>query len=271
MRSEECGVRSEDKRRLGRPWAVHSAFRTPHSALRGFTLLEASLALVLSLMLVAAMLAFYTQVLSVRGNVVEEVQFLRTERLIMDRMTAELRGAVPGGSEFAGSDASVEFATAALPGPGVWAEPTATEQPPPAQQDLRVVSYHLLTEEDERGYPVVVGIARSMRTLVDPVPGPEEGVNFSTALLTDRFKFLFLRYTDGTRAVSPSSQRDLAEWAPNWSGRDLPVGIEITLGLEPLPENTDPLDYPYETFRRVVYIPAGRKATEEASGAGGAP
>jgi hypothetical protein len=232
------------------------------------------LALALSLMLVAAMLGFYTQVLGVRKSVVDEIQFIRTQRLIMDQMTAELRAAA-GGAQFSGSDFFVQFAAATLPGPGVWAEPDVTEEPPPAQQDLRVVSYYLQTEEDDRGQPYVVGIGRSVRTLLDPVPGPEEGVNIQATLLTDRFRFLSLRYSDGTPAVAPGGQRDLADWSPNWTGRDLPVGIEITLGVEPLPENTDPLDYPFETFRRVVYLPAGRKAdaagAEAGEGPGGAP
>jgi hypothetical protein len=35
----------------------------------------------------------------------------------------------------------------------------------------------------------------------------------------------------------------------------------VVLGIEPLPDGVDPVDYPYPVFRRVVYVPGGVKAT----------
>ena len=49
-------MRSGDKRRLRRPWTVHSAFRTPHSALRGFTLLELVLATAILLLMAGVLI-----------------------------------------------------------------------------------------------------------------------------------------------------------------------------------------------------------------------
>ncbi len=44
------------------------------------------------------------------------------------------------------------------------------------------------------------------------------------------------------------------EWQDNWSGRSAPPAIEISLGFEPLPEMTEPDEYPYELFRRVIFL-----------------
>src|SRR5690606_21423107 len=61
--------------------------------------------------------------------------------------------------------------------------------------------------------------------------------------LTARIGFLQFRYWDGTN------------WVDEWSGMDLPGGVEISLGREPAPVESPEEEYPYERFRRVVYLP----------------
>jgi hypothetical protein len=56
-------------------------------------------------------------------------------------------------------------------------------------------------------------------------------------------QFVRFRYWDGSA------------WLDDWNTPDLPVGVEISLGLEPLPVETSPDDYPFEQYRRVIYLP----------------
>ena len=75
----------------------------------------------------------------------------------------------------------------------------------------------------------------------------EEGEGIVVAFVTPHVKFLRLQYWDG------------GAWVPQWRQK-LPAAVEITLGFEPLPEGTEAEEYPYETFRRVVAIPAAAQA-----------
>ena len=36
------------------------------------------------------------------------------------------------------------------------------------------------------------------------------------------------------------------------------ISTSLWVPLEPLPEDTEPADYPFETYRRVVYLPAAQ-------------
>jgi hypothetical protein len=60
--------------------------------------------------------------------------------------------------------------------------------------------------------------------------------------LTERIQFLAFRYWNGK------------EWVESWSGMELPGGVEIILGHEPMPKDSGEV-YPYELMRRVVYLP----------------
>jgi hypothetical protein len=56
-------------------------------------------------------------------------------------------------------------------------------------------------------------------------------------------QFLRFRYYDGTN------------WLEAWSAPGLPVGIEVSLGVEPLPPESTADEYPFEEYRRVIYLP----------------
>lgn len=62
-------------------------------------------------------------------------------------------------------------------------------------------------------------------------------------LLTDRIRFMRLRYWDGK------------EWLDSWDAEQLPAGVEVTIGIEPLPEGMEAKDYPHEVFRRIIALP----------------
>ncbi len=212
-----------------------------------FTLTEVILAVALMLGLIGGVLGFYRHVSDVRGRLRTQTGALAAERLVMERITGDLRAAMGFPVRLQGSVHSVSFLSASLPGAAAWAVRKSTEDPIPPEHDLQLVGYRLATEEDEDGYEVIVGLERTCQKII-AAPDVEEGEEISVALLTGRFKFLYLRYWEGST------------WQETWTGRDLPQAIEITLGVEPLPEDTDPEEYEHEVFRRVVHVPAAKKA-----------
>jgi len=220
-------------------------------ARRGFTLIEVVLAVSLSLALVVAILAFYKQVTDVRAVVRAEAQIISDEQTIMGLMTQDLRSALVSALAAlaidGGASGQVRMATASLPGGISWVvqQATATEQYPP-QPDVQIVGYRLRVEEDDQGQPVITGLERTCQR-TPTLRTAEEGVDIQVTLLSSGMRFLYLRYWDG------------AAWQESWTTGDLPGAVEITLGREPLPDGSDPAEYPHSVYRRVVCVPAGVK------------
>ncbi len=219
-------------------------------ARRGMTLLEAILALGLALALVGGMVGFYREIVQARAAMMEQVEAVRARRHVMNRITDELRGALAQGPGVRGSDTGIRFMTAGVPGPAAWLELDATETPPPPEQDLRLVGYRIRYEETEDGDVVAVGLERTEQTLVEALVA-EEGREIRAALVSESIKFLRVQYWDGE------------VWFPS-PPEGMPTGVEIALGAEPLPEETDPLDYPYEVVRRVIALPAAQPPARQA-------
>ncbi len=218
----------------------------------GFTLMEVILAVALTVALVGGVFAFYLHGLKIRDRVNEQMDILLTERLIMDRMTSELRSAMEfrflqmgmtGGSEKA------QWISAQLPGPAAWAVRKSTDDPIPPETDIQIIGYRLRVDEDEEGQPVVEGIERISQKVLAPTTAeegePSEGKEIEVVLLSRRIKYLRFRYWDGV------------SWINSWDGGDLPGGVEISMGPYPLPEGTSHEDYDEEVFRRVVFVPGG--------------
>ncbi len=226
---------------------IGRSFRTSRPQPAGLTLVELILALALTVGLAGAVMGFYHQSTSLRESLLAQADFVAAQRSFMDQVTSELRGARRHrmtGITLEGGEMEMELVTTALPGPAVWVAPRITEQPPPVEHDLRLVGYRLGYEEDEAGNVFVSGLERTeQRRITAPVV--EEGEEITVELLTDRIRFLRLRYWDGSA------------WITSFSGGDFPEAVEVTVGRRPLPEATTPEEYPYETFTRVVYIPAG--------------
>jgi len=235
--------------------------RPPRCA-SGMTLIEVVLALALSAGLMGAALAFYNRAVAVRTGLEDRIRIIEGERMIMERITNELRGAMTYpflGMGMEGGAEEIRFINPTLPGPAVWAVRKSTDEPVAPQQDLQIVEYRLRGHEDEEtGQWVIDGLERTRQKIISAltVEGPPDERSDSTdpdeeswdrnvesALLCGGIKFLAFRYfQDGI-------------WLESWAGGDLPVAVEITMGLEPLPEDTPPEEYPYPVFRRVVYLP----------------
>lgn len=222
----------------------------------GFTLLEVVLAIGIAIGLLAVVLFFYRQIADLRTQLLTETERLSAVRLLMERLTADLRGArgdFYSGQGLSGDATSLQFVKVGLAPATAW---VASEwgRAAAAHTDLNVVSYGVSSTALGTNL-VVTGFRRAERPLVDPRPvaeenhsvpmvaAPTENARLAPEALTEAIRFVRFRYWDG------------ASWLDSWNGVDLPQGVEVSFGCEPLPEETAPEDYPYELFRRTIYLP----------------
>ncbi|NQU76414.1 MAG: hypothetical protein HQ546_08900 [Planctomycetes bacterium] len=215
-----------------------------------FTLVEVVLAVGLALGLMGAALGLYNHIASLRKNVLAELDRTAMCRSVMDRITDELRCAMiypflQAGLE--GDAGRVRFISATLPGAAAWAVRSGRDEPVPAEHDVEWIGYRLRIVEDEQGQERIDGLERTCQKLLTAMAA-EEGKQIRAELVAPSIRFLRLRFYDGTG------------WIESWTGGDLPMAVEITLGTGSVPEKMDVEDYlaAYETFRRVVAIPASK-------------
>jgi len=246
------------------------ATRTTQAAPRagGFTLLEILLAVAIVVGLMGTLFPFYTAALDARRAAEEAADFAAARRRIFDAMTAELHSATadtPLAGGFRGGTDFVEFPTALLPGASAWVQTNITEQPPAPTQDVPLVGYALRYAVDDSGEllldadgtPVVVGLERREQRVV-LAETAEEGVEIVPRLLTRGIKFLRVRYL-----AVPRPDLDEQPWQDQWEQEGMPAAVEISLGPRALPAGVEPAEYPYETWRRVVTLPAGGEQQRE--------
>jgi len=212
---------------------------------RGFTLLEAVLALTLAIGIIGGTMGLYDHAVTIRQRVSDESEVLTAERIIMDRVTQELRSAIVYpfvGLGLQGQEDSITFMTTTVPGPAAWAVRKGTEDPVPPETDLLLVTYRLRTYEDTYKMTQSAGIERTCQKILSS-PTATEGTEISTVLLTPYIQHLQFRFFDGST------------WTNVWQDKGLPLAVEIVMGFPPLPEETEVQDYPYPVFRRMVYLP----------------
>lgn len=222
---------------------------------RAFTILEVVLAVTIAVGLLLVLLTFYSQASQVRQDVMTEAGRISVIRLVMDRLTSELRS-IPSSDQIDaplwGGEATIGFISATAPAPQrtAWngSELGRLERP---EFDLHQITYAV-------GDGLLdLGIFRTESAWVEkPIAAsatPEadtetESQSSSIKPLAVDVEYLHFRYWDGT------------EWLPAWNQSSPPRAVEITLGVEPLPVDMLPEDYPYEVFRRVVALPSGMEA-----------
>lgn len=285
----------------------------PHrpKAHAGFTLVEVLLGVFIAVGLLLVVLYFYSRAAELRAQLLEETERLAAVRLVMDRLTTELRcahGPATARYPFVGQATALQFVTATHVRPTGWASGPSSRSSLP-DIGLKLVSYSLGSHQ-EGSNTVVSGLIRTERSPVatsspgaHPAPArpqqpkeplaPEEepsstdletsgsGSNVAVAPLRgsssrepatarvgpviEAIRFVRFRY----RAASPAAPEtrlhlkgrseqtgaSLEEWQETWTGPGLPQAVEVSLGTEPLPPDTAPEDYPYELFRRVIYLP----------------
>lgn len=232
--------------------------------LGGFTLVEVILAIGIALGVLVVALYFYGQAADLRARLLQESDVISSVRLAFDRFAADLRTAYAQPQiGFTGDEVSLRFVVAGLPGrstfkAGAWTRPVVQES------DLQIVSYGV-TRAIEGTNSIIGGLTRTEQALLETPPPVTNSTNATARVANglaepsaapaaapwiDTLHFIRLAYWDGTG------------WADKWDAPSLPAGVEVCIGVEPLPPGTDPLDYPYELFRRVIFLP-GSRGTEE--------
>jgi hypothetical protein len=236
---------------------------------RAFTLVEVILAISIAIGILVVALFFHSQASHLRAQLLDESDRIAAIRLVMERLTAELRSAFEQPQYgFTGDATSLRFVTAVAPAlPGRLA-------PAAPRTDLRLVSYNL-GKMLEGTNEIVTGLIRAEQPLVEALairgafaaPAPladaalTNTLDAATAMasgstnaparglepLTESIRFVRLWFWDGY------------EWSATWDSPQLPRGVEINLGTELLPEDGTLMDYPGDLYRRVVYLPASRE------------
>jgi len=231
---------------------------------RGMTLLEVVLAVTLAVAVLGGTLRFYHHALTVRTKLESAIHTIEVQGRLMDHISAQLRCAAEYrflGVSFQGDPQELRFVTAKVPGPHTWAFRSLTDDPVPPEQDLQQIGYRLrVPADDANDEGVVRGIEQThqkvlaVRVVEDPrglEPGREQRTlgdedasdTLETTLIGPGIEFLRFRYFRN------------GAWTDRWFRGSLPLGVEITLGVKPLPEGSDIDEYPYEVMRRVVYLP----------------
>jgi hypothetical protein len=234
---------------------------------RAFTLVEVILAISIAIGILVVALFFHSQATHLRAQLLDESDRIAAIRLVMERLTAELRAAFEQPQYgFTGDATSLRFVTAVAP-----ARPDRTGSALP-RTDLRLVSYRL-GKTLEGTNEIVTGLIRAEQPLVEapaargalalpatPVPADAtNALDFAAAVpestnalargpepITEAIRFVRLWFWDGY------------EWSATWDSPQLPRGIEINLGSQLLPEDGTLADYPGDLYRRVIYLPASR-------------
>ena len=200
--------------------------------------------------MIGGLLGFYRYAIEVRQTVLEEARLAATHRVVMDQLTNELRCATVApslGLTMNGGPDRIQFLTTVLPKPGIWDAKDSDKIQPRPTQDLRVLQYAIRIVMDEEDRPVVIGLECIWKTTLLP-KYTEENQNDPAVLMTPEYKFIRFRYHDG------------ANWGDTWSGGTLPIAVEITLGRQPLPDGSEPTDYPFDTHQRTIFIPGSGSA-----------
>ena len=214
----------------------------------GFTLIEVILAIVIALGVLVVVLNFYQQATNLRGQVLLETEKITAARLLMDRITSELRGALPDWSvapAFLGSSNAIQFIKADVPSFSAWTGGALGRSAVPVT-DLRRIEYRLESNDGTNVSGVVRSdepllVRRQLSALQDLVE-TNSPIGAAAAAVVEEVRYLQFRYWSGTN------------WVDSWGGSGSPAGVEVSLGAEAVTNGMDLAEYPGEIFRRVIYL-----------------
>ena len=250
-----------------------------HRLVNAFTILEVMLAIVIATGLLATAMYYYQQAARFRNDLLEETERISSARLILDRLSAELRCSLyhpvrrigaKGGSDW------IEFLKTSVPSQASWRIQTGSNPPSYPETGYRLIRYELIKKpilegpfdneanqlmveqvtsqiatepsvSDEALVPFMQGdainrIERRLLTAKSSTNNTVE-VRIDPVRITDRLKYLKFRYLNG------------GAWMDAWPGPQLPLGVEVNLGVEPMSATNLLEEYTNHVFRRVVRIP----------------
>lgn len=255
-------------------WRNIPAVAARHEGQRAFTLVEVILAIGIVVVLLIVALLFYRQAADLRNQILAESERCSTIRLLLDRLAADLREAMPNaesGHDFLGDPDSLSFVRPSL------AQPRTEAAGAAGLSGIVRITYAAVLGS-ERTNRAVIGFDRSegpprqvrpALSLADSTNASLTRVVVPAALdlaitntpaepLTELIHYVRFRYWDG------------AAWVSGWANAAPPPGVEIILATDPAAEtDVEPLEsdtevanageYPLGAFRRVVFLPAGQQ------------
>lgn len=228
----------------------------------GFTLVEVVLAIVIAVGLLSGVLLFYRQAATLRADILHQTDQISALRLVMDRIASELRtipaSAGKGVHLLQGDSHSLRLLRTGVPSRSPWRGGTLGRTAV-AEADLVEVLYRSVADTNEGGiyreeHAFTPGAAVSTNLVTEvEAPSTNSVPGMTASPLTEEIRYLRFRYWDGS------------QWTSTWERDNPPRGVEVTLGIEPLPEESNldassatpetPEDYPFEVFRRTIAIP----------------
>ena len=260
-----------------------------HRLVDAFTILEVMLAIVITTGLLATAMYYYQQAARFRNDLLEETERISSARLILDRLSAELRCSlhhparrigVKGGSDW------IEFLKTSVPSRASWRIQTESTPPSYPETGYRLVRYELLKKpilegplDNEANQQMVehmtsqsaaesgvTGEALASLMQGDAINRTEQRlltakastnnvveVRINPVRITNRLKYLKFRYLNG------------GAWMDAWPGPQLPLGVEVSLGIEPMSATNLLEEYTNHVFRRVIRIPSSAALLTTAS------
>jgi len=211
------------------------------------TLIEVMLAIGIATGVMGGAMAFYQHALKVREGVLESIRAVEANRRVMDLMTKELRAATVHNFTKTGLEGQADeiaFVTTSLPGAEAWILGEREDRAVIPSHDLTIVGYCLRYSEDpETGQTLIDGLERTLQKVLT-LPVTDEELDIESTLVSPYVAFVNLRYFHQ------------GAWLDSWTGGDVPMAVEITLGVEPLAEGLEPDEYDSDSLKRVVFIPS---------------
>jgi type II secretory pathway pseudopilin PulG len=243
-----------------------------------FTLLETLLAVVIATGLLSTAMYFYQQSSRFRNDLILENERIASARLIINRMSSELRSTLTHpklGIGLKGGSNWIEFLKTSTPSRGSWKISTETTSPSYPETGYRLIRYQLAMRnlisdslDNEANRKMIESL-----NLNENIPANEEDstikqkqgdaidrterrllmgkVNTNTIAtvkiepvrITEQLKHMQFRYLNN------------GSWSYQWPGPNPPQGIEISLGTEPLSATNLLEEYTNHVFRRILRIP----------------
>jgi hypothetical protein len=219
--------------------------------------MEVLLAVIIVVILMGAMFGLYWRGLEVRDRTTAMLDEITAQRLLLDRISEELRTAMVYPFlrfGLTGEVGRAEWIACRLPGPGAWTPAGITDAPRTPESDIQIVGYRLRYGEDENGDPIVVGLERTVQRVLAPETAEESDGEDSAAVqvqfVTGHVKFIRFQYYDGET------------WSETWDASELPAAVQVVIGREPMTEDATLDEYTAPTMRRTIFVPGRRPAQD---------
>tara|TARA_Y100000814_G_scaffold222003_1_gene166180 strand:- start:203 stop:1054 length:852 start_codon:yes stop_codon:yes gene_type:complete len=244
-----------------------------------FTLLEVLLAVVIATGLLSTAMYFYQKSSRFRSDLILETERIASARLILNRMSTELRSTLHHPVRnigFKGGSNWVEFLKTEIPSEASWAMSTEISSSSAyPEAGYRLIRYELAMKnvidtglDNTANREMIENLNLDNNSDVAPggdFPSLQQGdaidrterrlltakastnslatVRIEPVRITDQLKYMQLRYLNN------------GNWAENWGGPNPPAGIEISLGIDPLSVTNLLEEYTNHVYRRIVRIP----------------